>query len=295
VKYAVLSCSGMDKAEGSFAREVAIRFAEKTGAGIVCPVLLNRTATRYKKLLAEEALVIVDGCGTRCASKLTAGLDARVERKISIADALKARGLSPGTSLRLEPADLTLVETIVDDLIAGLAAPPTSPAFASVDAQEQAEFDSGAYIWESPNDFAVVVHDKYEFRIPKNDYFFNENDVWVRPLGDRARVGISDYMQQRLTDVNYFDPPEIGARVEQFGEVGSVESVKAVFEVISPVGGRVVAVNEAVTDTPELVNEDPYGRGWLAELELTDWQGERELLLGGADYAKTVEAKAAEE
>ena len=66
--------------------------------------------------------------------------------------------------------------------------------------------------WEPPNDFAVVVHDKYEFHIPKNDYFFNENDVWARLSGDRARVGISDYMQQRLTDVNYFDPPDVGAR-----------------------------------------------------------------------------------
>jgi glycine cleavage system H protein len=295
VKCAVLSCSGMDRAEGSLAREVAIRFAEKTGADIVCPVLLSRAAARYKKLLAEEALVIVDGCGTRCASKLAAGLDARTERKISISDALKARGLLPGTSLRLEPADLALVETIVDDLIAGLAAPSTPPASPSPDAQQEAASSSNVQNWEPPNDFAVVVHDKYEFHIPKNDYFFNENDVWARPLGDRARVGISDYMQQRLTDVNYFDPPNVGAEIEQFGEVGSVESVKAAFEVVSPVSGRVVAVNEAVTDAPELVNEDPYGRGWLAELELTDWQGERELLLGGAEYAKTVEQKAAEE
>ena len=295
MKCAVLSCSGMDKAEGSLAREVAIRFAERTGADIVCPVLLNRTAARYKKLLAEEALVIIDGCGTRCASKLTAGLDARTERKISISDALKARGLLPGTSLRLEPADLALVETIVDDLIAGLAAPPTPPASASPDAQQEVASSSNVQNWEPPNDFAVVVHDKYEFHIPKNDYFFNENDVWARPLGDRARVGISDYMQQRLTDVNYFDPPDVGAEIEQFGEVGSVESVKAVFEVVSPVSGRVVAVNEAVTDRPELVNEDPYGRGWLAELELTDWRGERELLLDGVDYEKSVEQKVAEE
>jgi glycine cleavage system H protein len=295
VKYAVLSCSGMDKAEGSLAREVAIRFAEKTGADIVCPVLLSRTASRYKKLLAEEALVIIDGCGTRCASKLTAGLDARTDRKLSISDALKARGLSPGTSLRLEPADLALVESIVDDLIAELAAPPASPAPASVDARQEAASSSDIQNWEPPNDFAVVVHDKYEFHIPTDDYFFNENDVWARPLGDRARVGISDYMQQRLTDVNYFDPPEVGAQIEHFGEVGSVESVKAAFEVVSPVSGRVVAVNEAVVDRPELVNEDPYGRGWLAELELADWQGERELLLRGADYAKIVEQKAAEE
>ena len=66
---------------------------------------------------------------------------------------------------------------------------------------------------------------------------FNENDVWVRVLDGVARVGISDYMQQKLTDISYFEPPKMDAVVEQFGELGSVESAKAVFEIISPVSG----------------------------------------------------------
>ena len=147
----------------------------------------------------------------------------------------------------------------------------------------------------APGDFVVVVHDKYEFRIPKTEYFFNENDVWARVAGNRARVGISDYMQQRLTDINYFDPPEVGATIEQFGEVGEVESTKAVFELVSPVSGVVTAVNNDVAQAPELINEDPYGRGWLAELELTSWDDDKELLIDGAEYAKTVERKAEEE
>ena len=153
---------------------------------------------------------------------------------------------------------------------------------------------AGTADFQTATDFAVVVHDKYEFRIPLTGYLFNANDVWVQVAGDRARVGISDYMQQRLTDITYVDPPKVGAAIEQFGECGTVESTKANFEVVSPVSGTVVAVNEAVGDMPESVNEDPYG-SWIAELELTDWDEDRALLVDGAAYAAEVERKAAED
>ena len=81
-------------------------------------------------------------------------------------------------------------------------------------------------------------------------------------------------MQQRLTDITYVDPPKIGASIEQFGEAGTVESTKANFELVSPVSGTVVAVNEAVYDAPESINEDPYG-SWIVELELSAWEEDR--------------------
>jgi len=112
--------------------------------------------------------------------------------------------------------------------------------------------------------------------------------------GTRARVGISDYMQQRLTDITYVDPPKLGATIEQFDEVGTVESTKATFEVVSPVSGTVVRVNEAVQDVPESINESPYG-AWIAELELSSWEEDRELLIDGPAYALEVERKAAED
>jgi glycine cleavage system H protein len=281
MKYAILPCGGLDKAEGSLSREVAIRLAEREGAEIICPVRLNRGTAHYKKVLAEDLLIVVDGCGTRCASKLAAAVDAKAERKISISDELKARGAAIEASLRLDPAGLAVADAIADDLIAALNAPTF-----------HAEAAAG---WEAPGDFLIVTHDKYEFRIPKNEYFINENDVWARPSGDRARVGISDYMQQRLTELNYFDPPKIGAVVEQFGELGTVESTKAAYEVVSPVSGMVVTVNQEVVDAPELANEDPYGRGWLVEVELADWQEDKDMLLDAVKYAESVERKAAED
>jgi glycine cleavage system H protein len=139
-----------------------------------------------------------------------------------------------------------------------------------------------------------VTHEKFEFRIPAAGYLFNENDCWVRAVNGTARIGISDYMQQRLTDIGFFTPPETGIRVDQFGELGTVESAKAVFEIIAPVSGTVTAVNAAVVDDPGLVNSDPYGAGWLVEVELENLEQDRELLLDGAAYAKTVKRKAAE-
>jgi glycine cleavage system H protein len=101
-------------------------------------------------------------------------------------------------------------------------------------------------------------------------------------------------MQQRLTGITFVDPPQVGTSVEQFGEVGLVESTKATFELVSPVSGTVVRVNEAVEDMPELINEDPYG-SWIAELELTSWGEDQALLIDGLTYAAAVKRKAAED
>ncbi len=281
MKRAILSCNGLDKPEGSVAREAAIRAAEATGSEIICPVLLNRAPARYKKDLGESSLIVVDGCSTRCATKLAMRLEAKVDRRLLVSDAVKASGRPLELALRLGPNGLALAQTIVDDLIRGFNTP------AAV-AEPTAEF-------ETPTECLVVTHDKFEFRIPIVDYVFNENDVWARVLDGVARVGISDFMQQKLTDISYFDPPKADAAVEQFGELGSLESTKAVFEIISPVSGTVTRVNPAILENPALINEDPYGAGWLVEVKLTAWPQDQELLLDPAAYAETVKRKAEEE
>jgi glycine cleavage system H protein len=281
VKHAILSCTGLDKPEGSVAREVAIRAAGATGSEIICPVLLNRAPARYKKALGESALIVVDGCSTRCASRLAAGLEARVARRVLISDAVKASGHPLGSTLALSPDGLALAQAVVDELVRNLNAPVAV-------AEPESAF-------EPPAEYLVVTQDKFDFRIPVVDYLFNENDVWVRESGGVARIGISDYLQQTLTDISYFDPPTIDGAVEQFGELGGLESAKAVFEVISPASGTVITVNPAVIATPALVNEDPYGAGWLVEMKLADWPQDRELLVDPAAYAELLKRKAAGE
>ncbi len=281
MKRAILSCNGLDKPEGSVAREVAIRAADAMAGEIICPVLLNRAPARYKKALGESLLVVVDGCSTRCASKLAAGLNVKIDRRVLVSDVVKASGRPLESSLSLEPGGLGLAQAIVDELVRNLSAP--------------AAIAEPAAVFEKPTEYLTVTHDKFEFRIPVVDYLFNENDVWVCASGGVARVGISDYLQQKLTDISYFDPPQIDAAVEQFGELGNVESTKAVFEVISPITGTVGAVNPAVIANPGLINEDPYGRGWLVEIKLANWPQDQEMLIDAAAYAEIVKRKAAEE
>jgi glycine cleavage system H protein len=291
---AILACTGLDKPEGSVAREAAIRLAEEAGAEIICPVVLNRTPARYKKALAENRLIVVDGCATQCASKLAAAAEKKPGRKVVVSDLLKKSDRTLESELRLGAVGLELVQAIVDD-IKGWEAAEAAKSLEAQTANGAPTADEPAEVVFAPaSDFLVVVHDKYEFRIPSSEFFFNENDVWAQVYGNRARVGISDYMQQRLTDISFVDPPQVGATIEQFGEVGSVESIKATFELVSPVSGTVVRVNQAVEDIPEAINEDPYS-SWIAELELTSWDDDQALLIDGPTYAADVQRKAAED
>ena len=276
---AILPCNGLDKPFGPLAREVALELAGDTPEAIVCPVLLNQSPERYQERLADKTLLVIDGCATRCATKLATRLNLRIGRKILIADVVKQSSVKPENSLVPGPEAQEFVRRLVAALSeAGLEESPT---------EEIVEFPP-------PVEFLKVTHDKFVFKIPNLGFYFNENDFWVQPVGRRARVGVTDFAQQRLTDIAFFDPPAIGLAVEQFGEAGVVESSKAVSEIISPVAGRVVAVNDEVVKTPETINADPYGQGWLVELELADFEGDRELLAGPEEYAAVVRRKAAE-
>jgi glycine cleavage system H protein len=117
---------------------------------------------------------------------------------------------------------------------------------------------------------------------PEDLRYHHEHD-WVRVEGDEAVFGITWYAQDALGEVVYYDPPEVGAQVAKDGAYGELESVKAVSDVVAPAGGEVVAINQAVRDTPELVNQDPYGEGWLLRVRLSD-PAELDTLLDAAAY-----------
>ena len=104
--------------------------------------------------------------------------------------------------------------------------------------------------------------------IPKDRRYTREHE-WALVEGNRVKVGITDYAQEQLGDVVFVGLPDPGTEVEAGKPLGEVESTKSVSDVYSPVGGKVVAKNEAVESTPETVNDDPYGAGWLVEIEVT--------------------------
>ncbi len=107
--------------------------------------------------------------------------------------------------------------------------------------------------------------------IPEELRYSSEHE-WARRLddGSRVRIGITDFAQDALGDVVYVDLPALGTRVDASEAVGELESTKSVSEMYAPIGGIVAAVNEALADNPQLLNEDPYGEGWLIEIEAGD-------------------------
>jgi glycine cleavage system H protein len=103
-----------------------------------------------------------------------------------------------------------------------------------------------------------------------DDLLYTRDDEWLRVEGEEATVGISDYAQNSLSDIVYLELPNVGDRFSKGDSFGVVESVKAAADLYLPVSGEIVAVNEALVDRPELVNEDPYGEAWMVRVRLAD-------------------------
>jgi glycine cleavage system H protein len=119
------------------------------------------------------------------------------------------------------------------------------------------------------------------------DLHYTKQHEWVRLSGDVGVVGITDYAQKELGDIVYVDLPRVGAQVEQAKVMGSVESVKAVSDIYSPVSGEVIEINDALATAPEKMNESPHGDGWLVKIRLSV-PAEIQGLLSAVDYAKYV-------
>ncbi len=120
------------------------------------------------------------------------------------------------------------------------------------------------------------------------DIKYSKDHTWVRVADDEGTIGITDYAQEALGDIVYVDVPEEDDQVEAAEEIAEVESTKATSSVISPVGGTVIEVNEDIEDSPDTINSDPYGDGWIVRVKLSD-PSDLKNLLSAADYQKFVE------
>ena len=115
---------------------------------------------------------------------------------------------------------------------------------------------------------------------------YTRSHEWVRTEGDTVTIGITDHAQDELGDIVFIELPEQGATLEAGDSFGTVESVKAVSDLYTPVGGEVVEVNEALDSSPEKINEDPYGEGWIVKLRVSDEGAD---LLSASDYEQFLE------
>jgi len=119
------------------------------------------------------------------------------------------------------------------------------------------------------------------------DVRYAESHEWVKAAGDTARIGITDYAQDQLGDIVFVELPDIGESFEKGAEFGTVESVKAVSELYLPVSGEIVAINEALEDAPELINNTPFSDGWMIEVKLDD-SSEIDALMDKDAYLSTL-------
>ena len=121
-----------------------------------------------------------------------------------------------------------------------------------------------------------------------DDLLYHSEHDWARVDGEEATFGITWYAQDALGEVVFFDPPDIGAQVKKDEAYTEVESVKAVSDVFAPLSGEVTAINEALADKPETINDDPYGDGWLVRVKLSD-PSETDSLMDAASYEAGLE------
>ncbi|MFO0752132.1 MAG: glycine cleavage system protein GcvH [Thermodesulfovibrionales bacterium] len=124
-----------------------------------------------------------------------------------------------------------------------------------------------------------------------DDLRYHKEHTWVKVSGKKATMGITEYAQDALGDIVYIDLPEVESAVDAGTEMAEIESTKATSSVIAPVSGTVVEVNEKLADSPEIINEDPYGKGWIAVIEMED-DSEVDDLLDAGDYEKYIEEEA---
>jgi glycine cleavage system H protein len=120
------------------------------------------------------------------------------------------------------------------------------------------------------------------------NFYYTKDHEWLKVEGEEAVVGITDFAQKQLGDIIYVDPPQVGKALEAHQTVGTVESVKSVSDVYSPLSGEVIQVNQELAQSPDLINKDPHGQGWIVRLKIKD-KSEINNLMKAADYEKYLE------
>ncbi len=143
-------------------------------------------------------------------------------------------------------------------------------------------------------EFLETRVDKFTFKVA-TDRFYSDEGMWAKEEGGRVRIGLTDFVQQRSGDVAFAEVKPTGTALTAGDEVANIETIKVTVSYTSPVNGKIAEVNPAMNDTPEAINQDPYGSGWLAIIEVADWEAQRAQLLDPQAYFELMKGQAEEE
>ena len=147
-------------------------------------------------------------------------------------------------------------------------------------------------------EFLQITVDKFIFRVPTDRLYCSEGlwVFWLQPQGgNRVRVGLTDYLQRHSGDTTFVTVKPVGTKRRVGDDLADFETIKVTITLAAPVSGSIVAVNDGLELHPELINQSPYGKGWLAEIDVTSWDAERATLLDANAYFAIMEAEAKEE
>jgi glycine cleavage system H protein len=143
-------------------------------------------------------------------------------------------------------------------------------------------------------EFLETTVDKFTFRVA-TDRLYTDGHLWIKLEDNLARIGLSDYLQQTSGDVAFADVKPEGTQLAPGDDLASIETIKVNLVLPSPISGVIQEINPSLEDAPESVNQDPYGEGWLALVEATDWETDRANLLDPETYYEAMKAEAQEE
>jgi glycine cleavage system H protein len=144
------------------------------------------------------------------------------------------------------------------------------------------------------SEYLETTVDKFIFKVATDRYYSSEG-LWAKSDGNLVRIGLSDFLQQRSGDVAFAEVNKPGTTVNVGDEVATIETIKVNISLTSPVRGKIVEVNAAMSTAPEAINQDPYGEGWLAVIEASDWEADRAALLDPPAYFTLMRGQAEEE
>lgn len=144
------------------------------------------------------------------------------------------------------------------------------------------------------SEFLEATVDKFTFKVAA-DRLYSEDHLWLKMVDGLVSIGLSDYLQQSSGDVAFAEPEAEGTNLAAGDILGSIETMKTTLDVPSPVAGILKTVNPRLEDEPELVNQDPYGEGWLVQLAVNDWEAVQKKLLDPQSYYERMKAEAEEE
>ncbi len=291
----VIPCSGIERLTGLLSSQIAlelIRMGKENSKNISIEPSFAQIATekdKFQKILSNQTTCILNGCGKQCTSKLLEKLNIKPAMVFSIPQLIKGKGFSPKGKFNLTEDDYKIATETAQELYSKLFPDKIEPKNQSEGSpiQFMPKFES----WQE------FIQSKFVFKVPnkKTDFYFNWNDAWVYIQDEKAVVGISDYLQQNMSDIIIIDLPEVGSNSEQLESLASIESTKTVIDLISPFTGKVVEVNSALIETPDLINADPYTKGWICVIEPTLFETELEDLMSPTEYFEHMKEKIEDE